>query len=193
MKICYIGSMQIMNISPSAFFQYLQATMQMMLGKKSPEDAYNISEEGIWQAIFASWIISSIVSIIPMQTIGWNFYPLFLATSLVSLLSFVILVYYFLLRIGKATLFLKFMLPYLWLSTIQMIFIAGITLVSSLSGIVEFSLLSIPALIWIVYWLIRIARQQLDVSRFVAFGFLVGKFVIDTILGVTAGMSFVLT
>ena len=193
MKICYIGSMQIMNISPSAFFQYLQATMQMMLGKKSPEDAYNISEEGIWQAIFASWIISSIVSIIPMQTIGWNFYPLFLATSLVSLLSFVILVYYFLLRIGKATLFLKFMLPYLWLSTIQMIFFAGITLVSSLSGIVEFSLLSIPALIWIVYWLIRIARQQLDVSRFVAFGFLVGKFVIDTILGVTAGMSFVLT
>ena len=193
MKICYIGSMQIMNISPSAFFQYLQATMQMMLGKKSPEDAYNISEEGIWQAIFASWIISSIVSIIPMQAIGWNFYPLFLATSLVSLLSFVILVYYFLLRIGKATLFLKFMLPYLWLSTIQMIFFAGITLVSSLTGIVEFSLLSIPALIWIVYWLIRIARQQLDVSRFVAFGFLVGKFVIDTILGVTAGMSFVLT
>ena len=193
MKICYIGSMQIMNISPSAFFQYLQATMQMMLGKKSPEDAYNISEEGIWQAIFASWIISSIVSIIPMQAIGWNFYPLFLATSLVSLLSFVILVYYFLLRIGKATLFLKFMLPYLWLSTIQMIFFAGITLVSSLTGIVEFSILSIPALIWIVYWLIRIARQQLDVSRFVAFGFLVGKFVIDTILGVTAGMSFVLT
>ena len=193
MKICYIGSMQIMNISPSAFFQYLQATMQMMLGKKSPEDAYNISEEGIWQAIFASWIISSIVSIIPMQAIGWNFYPLFLATSLVSLLSFVILVYYFLLRIGKSTLFLKFMLPYLWLSTIQMIFFAGITLVSSLSGIVEFSLLSIPALIWIVYWLIRIARQQLDVSRFVAFGFLVGKFVIDTILGVTAGMSFVLS
>ena len=193
MKIYYIGSMQIMNISPSAFFQYLQATMQMMLGKKSPEDAYNISEEGIWQAIFASWIISSIVSIIPMQAIGWNFYPLFLATSLVSLLSFVILVYYFLLRIGKATLFLKFMLPYLWLSTIQMIFFAGITLVSSLTGIVEFSLLSIPALIWIVYWLIRIARQQLDVSRFVAFGFLVGKFVIDTILGVTAGMSFVLS
>ena len=193
MKICYIGSMQIMNISPSAFFQYLQATMQMMLGRKSPEDAYNISEEGIWQAIFASWIISSIVSIIPMQAIGWNFYPLFLATSLVSLLSFVILVYYFLLRIGKATLFLKFMLPYLWLSTIQMIFFAGITLVSSLTGIVEFSILSIPALIWIVYWLIRIARQQLDVSRFVAFGFLVGKFVIDTILGVTAGMSFVLT
>ena len=193
MKICYIGSMQIMNISPSAFFQYLQATMQMMLGKKSPEDAYNISEEGIWQAIFASWIISSIVTIIQMQTIGCNFYPLNLATSLVSLLSFVILVYYFLLRIGKATLFLKFMLPYLWLSNIQMVFFAGITLVSSLTGIVEFSILSIPALIWIVYWLIRIARQQLDVSRFVAFGFLVGKFVIDTILGVTAGMSFVIT
>ena len=74
-----------------------------------------------------------------------------------------------------------------------MVFFAGITLVSSLTGIVEFSLLSIPALIWIVYWLIRTARQQLDVSRFVAFGFLIGKFVIDTILGVTAGMSFVLT
>ena len=193
MKTCYIGLMQIMNISPSAFIKYLQATLQMMRGKRSPEDAYNISEEGMWQAIFASWIISSIVSIIPMQAIGWNFYPLFLATSLVSLLSFVILVYYFLVRIGKAVLFLKFMLPYLWLSTIQMIFFAVITLVSSLTGIVEFSILSIPALIWIVYWLIRIARQQLDVSRLVAFGFLAGKFVIETILGVTAGMSFALT
>ena len=193
MKICYIGLMQIMNISPSAFIKYLQATLQMMLGKRSPEDAYDISEEGMWQAIFASWIISSIVSIIPMQAIGWNFYPLFLVTSLVSLLSFVILVYYFLVRIGKASLYLKFMLPYLWLSTIQMIFFAGITLISSTTGTVEFSLLSIPALIWIVYWLIRIARQQLEVSRFVAFGFLVGKFVIETILGVTAGMSFALT
>ena len=185
--------MQIMNISPSAFIKYLQATLQMMLGKRSPEDAYDISEEGMWQAIFASWIISSIVSIIPMQAIGWNFYPLFLVTSLVSLLSFVILVYYFLVRIGKASLYLKFMLPYLWLSTIQMIFFAGITLISSTTGTVEFSLLSIPALIWIVYWLIKIARQQLEVSRFVAFGFLVGKFVIETILGVTAGMSFALT
>ena len=193
MKRCYIGLMQIMNISPSTFIKYLQATMQMMLGKRSPEDAYDISEEGMWQAIFASWIISSIVSIIPMQAIGWNFYPLFLVTSLVSLLSFVILVYYFLVRIGKASLYLKFMLPYLWLSTIQMIFFAGITLISSTTGIVEFSLLSIPALIWIVYWLIRIARQQLEVRRFVAFGFLVGKFVIETILGVTAGMSFALT
>ena len=69
--------MQIMNISPSAFIEYLLATMQMMLGKKNPEDAYDISEEGMWQAIFASWIISSIVSIIPMQAIGWNFYPYF--------------------------------------------------------------------------------------------------------------------
>ena len=185
--------MQIMNISPSAFIKYLQATLQMMLGKRSPEDAYDISEEGMWQAIFASWIISSIVSIIPMQAIGWNFYPLFLVTSLVSLLSFVVMVYYFLVRIGKASLYLKFMLPYLWLSTIQMIFFAGITLISSTTGIVEFSLLSIPALIWIVYWLIKIARQQLEVSRFVAFGFLVAKFVIETILGVTAGMSFALT
>ena len=85
------------------------------------------------------------------------------------------------------------MLPYLWLSTIQMIFFAGITLISSTTGVVEFSLLSIPALIWIVYWLIKIARQQLEVSRFVAFGFLVGKFVIETILGVAAGMNFALT
>ncbi|MCH1427791.1 MAG: hypothetical protein L7V88_01930, partial [Alphaproteobacteria bacterium] len=100
-----------MNISPSAFIKYLQATLQMMLGKRSPEEVYDISEEGMWQAIFASWIISSIVSIIPMQVIGWNFYPLFLVTSLVSLLSFVILVYYFLVRIGKASLYLKFMLP----------------------------------------------------------------------------------
>ena len=61
MKTCYIGLMQIMNISPSALIKYLQATLQMMLGKRSPEDAYDISEEGIWQAIFASWIISSFV------------------------------------------------------------------------------------------------------------------------------------
>ena len=71
-----------------------------------------------------------------------------------------------------------------------MIFFAGITILSTTTGISAFSIFSIPALIWVLYWLIRIARQQLDVNSFVAFGFLAGKFFIETILGVTAGMSF---
>ena len=190
MKIYYIGLMHIMNISPFTVVKYLQATLKMMLGKQSPEASFDISENGLWQAIFVSWIISGIVSIIPMQTIGWNFFPLFLSTALVSLLLFVILVYYFLLRISKSNLYLKFMVPYLWLSTMQMIFFAVITLFSVVTGVGAFSIFSIPALIWVLYWLIRIARQQLNVSRFVAFGFLAGKFLIETILGITAGISF---
>ena len=190
MKIYYIGLMHIMNISPFTVVKYLQATLKMMLGKQSPEASFDISENGLWQAIFVSWIISGIVSIIPMQTIGWNFFPLFLSTALVSLLLFVILVYYFLLRISKSNLYLKFMVPYLWLSTMQMIFFAVITLFSVVTGVSAFSIFSIPALIWVLYWLIRIARQQLKVSRFVAFGFLAGKFLIETILGITAGISF---
>jgi len=190
MKIYYIGLMRIMNISPFTVVKYLQATLKMMLGKQSPEASFDISENGLWQAIFVSWIISGIVSIIPMQTIGWNFFPLFLSTALVSLLLFVILVYYFLLRISKSNLYLKFMVPYLWLSTMQMIFFALITLFSVVTGVGAFSIFSIPALIWVLYWLIRIARQQLNVSRFVAFGFLAGKFLIETILGITAGISF---
>ena len=190
MKIYYIGLMHIMNISPFTVVKYLQATLKMMLGKQSPEASFDISENGLWQAIFVSWIISGLVSIIPMQTIGWNFFPYFLSTALVSLLLFVILVYYFLLRISKSNLYLKFMVPYLWLSTMQMIFFAVITLFSVVTGVGAFSIFSIPALIWVLYWLIRIARQQLNVSRFVAFGFLAGKFLIETILGITAGISF---
>ena len=190
MKIYYIGLMHIMNISPFTVVKYLQATLKMMLGKQSPEASFDISENGLWQAIFVSWIISGLVSIIPMQTIGWNFFPLFLSTALVSLLLFVILVYYFLLRISKSNLYLKFMVPYLWLSTMQMIFFAVITLFSVVTGVSAFSIFSIPALIWVLYWLIRIARQQLNVSRLVAFGFLAGKFLIETILGITAGISF---
>ena len=190
MKIYYIGLMHIMNISPFTVVKYLQATFKMMLGKQSPEASFDISENGLWQAIFVSWIISGLVSIIPMQTIGWNFFPLFLSTALVSLLLFVILVYYFLLRISKSNLYLKFIVPYLWLSTMQMIFFAVITLFSVVTGVGAFSIFSIPALIWVLYWLIRIARQQLNVSRFVAFGFLAGKFLIETILGITAGISF---
>ncbi|MDA9190587.1 hypothetical protein N9P07_04025 [Alphaproteobacteria bacterium] len=182
-----------MNISPSTFLKYLHATLQMMLGKQSAENSFDISEDGLWQAIFASWIISSIVSIIPIQAIGWNFFPIFLVTSLVSLLSFVLLSYYFLERLKKGALFLKFMVPYLWLSSMQMIFFVSITIASTVTGILQFSLLSIPAIIWIVYWLIRISVQQLGVSRLIAFGFLAGKFIIETILGVTAGMSFSLT
>ena len=190
MKIYYTGLMHIMNISPFTVVKYLQATFKMMLGKQSPEASFDISENGLWQAIFVSWIISGLVSIIPMQTIGWNFFPLFLSTALVSLLLFVILVYYFLLRISKSNLYLKFMVPYLWLSTMQMIFFAVITLFSVVTGVSAFSIFTIPALIWVLYWLIRIARQQLNVSRFVAFGFLAGKFLIETILGITAGISF---
>ena len=190
MKICYTGLTQKMNISPLAVFKCLQSTLQMMLGKKTPEAAFDISENGLWQVILVSWIISGIVSVIPIQAIGWNFFPLFLATALVSLLLYVLLVYYFLLRINKVNLFLKFIIPYLWLSIMQMIFFAAITILSTTTGISAFSIFSIPALIWVLYWLIRIARQQLDVNRFVAFCFLAGKFFIETILGVTAGMSF---
>ena len=179
-----------MNISPYEVIKSLQATLQMMLGKQKPEAAFDISEKGLWQVIFVSWFISGVVSIIPIQAIGWNFFPLFLATALVSLLLYVVLVYYFLLRINKANLYLNFIIPYLWLSTMQMIFFATITLISTATGVSAFSIFSIPALIWVLYWLIRIARQQLDVSRFVAFGFLASKFLIETILGVTAGMSF---
>ena len=193
MKICYIGLMQMMNISPYAVIKTLKATLLMMLGKRTPEASFDISENGLWQVIFVSWIISGIVSIIPIQAIGWNFFPLFLATALVSLLLYVILVYYFLLRINKGNLYLQFIIPYLWLSTIQMIFFATITITSTATGVNAFSIFSIPALIWVLYWLIRIARQQLDVSRFVAFGFLAAKFFIETILGVTAGMSFSLS
>ena len=182
-----------MNISPYAVIKTLKATLLMMLGKQTPEASFDISENGLWQVIFVSWIISGIVSIIPIQAIGWNFFPLFLATSLVSLLLYVILVYYFLLRINKGNLYLQFIIPYLWLSTIQMIFFATITITSTATGVNAFSIFSIPALIWVLYWLIRIARQQLDVSRFVAFGFLAAKFFIETILGVTAGMSFSLS
>ena len=189
MKICYTGLMKKMNISPYEVIKSLQATLQMMLGKQKPEAAFDISENGLWQVIFVSWFISGVVSIIPIQAIGWNFFPLFLATALVSLLLYVVLVYYFLLRINKANLYLTFMIPYLWLSTMQMIFFATITLISTATGVSAFSIFSIPALIWVLYWLIRIARQQLDVSRFVAFGFLASKFLIETILGVTAGMS----
>ena len=190
MKICYTGLTQKMNISPLTVFKCLQSTLQMMLGKKTPEAAFDISENGLWQVILVSWIISGIVSVIPIQAIGWNFFPLFLATALVSLLLYVLLVYYFLLRINKVNLFLKFIIPYLWLSIMQMIFFAAITILSTTTGISAFSIFSIPALIWVLYWLIRIARQQLDVNRFVAFGFLAGKIFIETILGVTAGMSF---
>ena len=182
-----------MNISPLTVFKCLQSTLQMMLGKKTPEAAFDISENGLWQVILVSWILSGIVSVIPIQAIGWNFFPLFLATALVSLLLYVLLVYYFLLRINKVNLFLKFIIPYLWLSIMQMIFFAAITILSTTTGISAFSIFSIPALIWVLYWLIRIARQQLDVNRFVAFGFLAGKFFIETILGVTAGMSFSLS
>ena len=190
MKICYTGLIKKMNISPYAVIKYLQATLQMMLGKQTPEASFDISEYGLWQVISVSWIISGLVSIIPMQAIGWNFYPLFLATALVSLLSYVILVYYFLSRINKANLYLMFIIPYLWLSNMQMIFFAVITMLSTVTGVSAFSIFSIPALIWVLYWLIRIARQQLGVSRFIAFGFLAGKFLIETILGITAGISF---
>ena len=50
-----------MNISPFTVVKYLQATLKMMLGKQSPEASFDISENGLWQAIFVSWIISGLV------------------------------------------------------------------------------------------------------------------------------------
>lgn len=168
-----------LNLTAGAVFGQLATTFKVMRGKAKLDEAYIFSQNALWQAIFAGWILATLSSalLVDLQ----NITP-FIVTSLAALIAivlFVILIIQIFGRVGRSARVLPFLVPFLWVSNFQIVFVG---MLLGLILITQATVLQIPALailIWSMIWLFRIARRQADVSGWWAVGLLLMQMAVD--------------
>lgn len=178
------------NLSLSAVSSQLRRTMDYMLGKQSADKQFANTSDGLWQALYVNWICAALLGFIPGAIQGLQAYVLFILTSIISSVLYAILVYQVLQRVDKGSVFLSFMVPYYWLNIMQVVIFAVVYLGAQATGIFAIQLAYIPLAIWLLYWIIKVARDQTGLGGLAAVGFLAGRVLVDIALGWAAGSGF---
>ena len=180
------------SLQLSAFVAQMQRTFDYMLGKGPAEKFFSMNPAGLWQALYISWICAALLGFFPGAIPDWQAYILFILTSITSSLLYALLVLRVLVRMGHGAVFLPFMVPYVWMNIIQVVIFALIFVTATATGILAIQLLYVPLAIWLLYWLIKVAKDQTKLGTFAAVGFLAGRVLVDVVLGWAAGSGFAL-
>lgn len=179
-------------LSFSAVNDQLRRTFDYMLGKGPADKFFAHSNAGLWQALYVNWICAAALGLFPGAIQGPEAYALFVLTSVSSSLLYALLVYRVLQRMDLESVFLPFMVPYYWLNIMQIVVFAVVFLSAQATGIFAIQLIYIPLAIWLLYWLVRVARDQTGLGTLAAIGFLAGRVIVDIALGWAAGSGFAL-
>ena len=155
-------------------------------GQAQMNNSFVFSPQGFWQALVAGWMIGVFVVILPSFQMGVHFLLSLALTSLVASLFYALAVWHVMFWSGKGSRYLKFMLPYLWISNLQIVLFGLIMIIGQFTGAVLAQIATIPIVIWILVWLYRTARDQTGMGGFAALGFLAGRFAIEAGLGMLA-------
>ena len=142
-----------------------------------------------WQAVFGNWILGIVLAVFPLFALGVKFIVLFVIISLVSILLYALMVWHALVWMGKADRFTRFLVPYLWVGSLQVVLFGLITIAMQMTGIGMLQIVILPVAVWILIWLFRLARDQIGVSTFAAICFVVGRFAVELAIGLLAGVQ----
>ena len=178
------------SISLSAVGAQMRRTLDYMLKKDSADNLFANTNDGLWQALYINWIWAALLGLFPGAIPNWQGYGLFVLTSITSSLLYALLVYRIMQRMDLESVFLRFMVPYLWLNIMQVAAFAVVFLGAQATGIFAFQLLYIPLAIWLLYWLIKVAKDQTGLGTLAAVGFLAGRVLVDIFIGWAAGSGF---
>lgn len=178
------------SLQLSAIMAQMRRTFDYMLGKGPAETYFSMTSAGLWQALYISWICAAILGVFPGAIPDWQAYLLFILTSITSSLLYALLVFRVLERMERGAVFLPFMVPYIWMNIIQVVIFAIIFLFATATGLLAIQLLYIPLAIWLLYWLIKVAKDQTKLGTLAAVGFLAGRVLVDIVLGWAAGSGF---
>ena len=175
--------------SPISLFNCLNSTFSVLIGRKTIEDSFGFSSIGFWQAIIGSWILGMIMAVAPASNFGVHFILTFATTSLVSILIYSLIVWHFLILKRKSDRYLYFLVPYFWVGNLQIVIFGIVTLVSISTGNGSLQFFLFPVVIWIFFWLYKIAKDQTELSGFYAICLLVFRLGVEIILGMAAGIG----
>ena len=181
--------MQSNPYSPRSVVQCLTSAFDVVAGRVKPDAVFDYSAHGFWQAVFGNWLLGLVLAAFPLFALGLKFFVLYVIISLVSILIYALLVWHALVWMGKADRFTQFLVPYLWVASLQVVLFGLITIVMQMTGIALLQIVILPVAIWILIWLFRLARDQIGISAFAAICFVVGRFVVELVIGLTAGVQ----
>ena len=181
--------MQTNPYSPLSVVQCLISAFDVVAGRVKPDEVFDFSAYSFWQAVFGNWILGIVLAVFPLFALGMKLVVLFVIISLVSILLYALMVWHALVWMGKADRFTRFLVPYLWVASLQVVLFGLITIAMQVTGIVMLQIAILPVAIWILIWLFRLARDQIGASAFVAICFVVGRFAVELAIGLLAGVQ----
>lgn len=181
--------MQTNPYSPHSVIRCLISAFDVIAGRVKADDVFDYSAYGFWQAVFGNWILGLVLAVVPLFALGADFVVLFMIISLVSLLLYCLLVWHALVWMGRADRFLRFLVPYLWVGALQVVLFGLITIAMQMTGVGLLQILVLPVVVWILIWLFRLARDQIGITAFAAVCFVVGRFGVEVVVGLLAGVQ----
>ena len=175
--------------SPPSVVQCLISAFDVVAGRVKPDNVFDYSAQGFWQAVLTNWVLGLVLAVVPLFALGGDFVILFMVISLVSILLYCLLVWHALVWMGRTDRFTRFLVPYLWVGALQIVLFGLVTVALQMTGLALLQILILPIAVWILIWLFRLARDQIGVSAFAAVCFVVSRFAVELIIGLLAGVK----
>jgi hypothetical protein len=169
-------------LAPAVLLTYLKRTFLVMLGRLPVKGTFLVDAAGLWQAIWASLIFTLLVSLYPGMSHGAGLIFANMLMQVVAVLLMVVLFFTVLNAMGLQDRALGYIVPFLWIENVQHLFAGLVQNIVIVTGKPNLLMLITPMIIWSVYWLWRLGREQLQRGGWISAGFLALSFGIDLVL-----------
>lgn len=169
-------------ISPGAFIEMIKRTLLVMLGRRPMSGSFDASPDGVWQAIWASVVITAGIGISLKMTIAIGSLITYVLFELIQIMAVVLVLNAILRQRGLAAEACSFLVPLLWLVNVQSLFSAFALNSMVLTGDYTLGILFIGLGAWSIYWMWRAGRDMLGKGGLFATGLLVVTYLIHLVL-----------
>lgn len=171
-------------ISPGAFVEMIKRTLLVMLGRRPISGSYAADPDGVWQAIWASVVISIGIGISLKMTVAVGSLVSYTLFELVQILAVVLVLNAIIRQRGLQPAACQFLVPFLWMVNVQSLFSAFALNSMVLTGDYTLGILFIALGAWSIYWMWRIGRDTLSQGGFFATGLLAVTYIIHLMLAI---------
>lgn len=168
-----------LSLAPRVLLIYIARGLLVMLGRVKMTDAFALNATGLWQALWASVLLTFLVSAYPAFTLSGSLLLANLVIQVVAMTTMVLVFIGFLERAGFGDRIFAYLVPFMWIENVQLLFsglVQNLIVVSRDTGMM---ILVAPIVFWSIYWLWRVGHDQLDKRGWLATGLLMMSFFIN--------------
>ena len=177
-----------LNLSPTSLFKNIAAAWRLAMGRGTVKALFEISPSAFWQSVWGAFILHLLSTSFASSVFGLDVFLRLSLISLISTLAYIWLVHFLMTRIGKADVFLEFIIPYQWLNALQAILFGGIAVIVLVAPGAGLHFLVIPIVIWMIFRIWKLAKQVMGISGGLAVGFIMARIFLDSAVNFATGV-----